>query len=654
MIGDRPNEASPTPARSGLAGPLGFLAVALPFGLAVARAASSAQWRDDLSAVRDLGLVAVGAGGGISTAVAQLFGLLPLGSKAFRAALGSTVALAIGARLLFQLSLRVVEALAGDGPLAKPTAPGALPAPLGAGAPGPHLAALIAAITTLTAALSPTWQREATVGGGAAWSIAAVLATLVVATRVATVRAARHAEPAHASVWLSLGALVGASLAESPPAGVVAALAVVAILAADAVPRPLLLLVRAADTLPRIPLPSPRVLVASVATAIAVAALLLAPAALRPLSPRAWVDLGRMLSASSLSALDVASARTTALAAWIGEVGFVSLAVAALGALAALRSARARPLLAALAILVVADTVMPARVAGVLSADPLTSLRSLAVAALAVASAAGVAAAVGMLVRSRVPLAKSAAVLVVVFHLTLVALASEEAGFVSDRSEQHAAEAWTDDTYLALEPSAAVLVRSPALAWRLWAARVVRGERPDVLVVPVPLLDRGRVALSLYEADRRIEPLLRAYALTAEPTEFAMSKVADVRPLHVELDRSWSRRIALHLAVDGLWLEYAPQPLGPSDRKMSSLQATARVARVLAAANSGSTPDASTTSIVATTLRQQAAALTAAGERDEVLAFQKRIADLSTSDPFRAGDTSRFAFVGVARAFTAK
>ncbi|MEO7328759.1 MAG: hypothetical protein ABI193_09290, partial [Minicystis sp.] len=50
---------------------LRLISTVLPFGLAVLRAAPTSQWRDDLPAVRDLGLVAVGVGGGLSTRVTQ-------------------------------------------------------------------------------------------------------------------------------------------------------------------------------------------------------------------------------------------------------------------------------------------------------------------------------------------------------------------------------------------------------------------------------------------------------------------------------------------------------------------------------------------------------------------------------------------------------
>jgi hypothetical protein len=595
-----------------LARGLGLVATWVPFGVALSRAASAGQWRDDLPAVRDLGLVAVGFGGGVSTLVTQALGLLPLGPRTFRAALGAAIALAISARLLYGLVRRALDRKE----------------------PTPRLGAALAAIATLTAALSPTWQREGTVGGGAMIATALVLGALTIG-----LRAAESPASLAPRTWIGLGALGGAALAESPPA----ALAIAAMTGALVIAR------RFDPASSRVRLPPPRVFATAAAFALVVTALLAAPVALRPLAPRAWIDLGRALSAASVAALDTAGARTTALAAWIREVGAVSLGVAAFGAGAAMIRPRLRPLVAPFLVLVALDTILPARSAGVLSADPLTALRSLAVAALALGSALGVHEVVWRILRARFPMAQAAAVLVVIFHLTLAALTSEEAGFATDRSEQFAAETWADEAFGRLAPQSAVLVRSPAIAWRLWAARLTRGERPDVMVIPIPLLDKGRVAQSLVAADRSVEPLLRDFALSAQPTEFSLSKLADARALVVEFDPAWSKRLVSHLRIDGLWLEYAPQPLGPSDRKQGSAAAAAPMRRLLAAI-SGPVPEAPTAAVAATTLRAHAGVLNALGERDAADLVLARLDDLAARDPSVSEVRLPYALKGMKRA----
>lgn len=578
---------------------LGLVVVLLPFALAVSRAAGTGQWREDIAAVRDVGLVAVGAGGALSTVVTQALGLLPLGPKVFRAALGSALALAFTTHLLFAIGRRLL----------------ALAAPR-ARVLGPALAALAA----LTAGLSPTFQNEATVGGGAMLAVATATAALAIALRGASPLEG-EALPRSARQLAALGALVGATTAESPPLGLGLLAALVA----------LGLLGRGIVGAQTIVVPTRRPLILGAAVAVVVAALFFAPLALRPLAPRAWVDVGRALSMSSLGALDVAAERTTALAAWSREIGLVSLLIAAFGGVVAAVKKRLRPAMAALAVLVVADVLVPASVTGVLAADARAPLRACAVAALALLSALGVARAVDFCLGlvGKVPFARPAAVLLVAFHVTLVALASEEASFAADRSAQTGAEEWADEALGALEPRAAVLVSSPAVAWRLWAARITRGERPDVVVIPAPLLDRGRVAASLLATEPAMELLLRDFALTGAPSELGLSKLADVRPLHVELLGEWPKRLVAHLVVDGMWLEFAPQPLGPSDRKQATAATLAPHRRALLAVRRGEVPDAPTEAVLEATLRSQIAVLTQLGDHDAAKALGEGLAALT-------------------------
>ncbi len=584
---------------------LGVAVVLATFGLAVSRAASSGQWRDDLASVRDLGFVTVGLGGALSTLVAQVLGLLPLGPKVFRAALGSALALAAASWFLYSISRRLLSLMA-------PTAR--------------YLGPALAALSALTAGLSPTFQREATVGGGAMVAVALSLAILALVLRTASPETG-EAELGGARFAGVVGALLGATLAESLPAGltVMASLTVLV-----GVPK---LVVRARTNLRA----THRQIAVGVVSGLLVLAALLLPQVLRPLAPRAWVDVGRALSASSLGAIDVAAERTTALAAWTREIGVVSLAVAVFGGVVAGIRMRLRAVVAALFAIVAADVLVPASVTGLLIADARTPLRALALAALAVTSALGVARAVEACLgfAGRIPMARPAAVLLVLFHVTLVAVASEEADFVADRSEQMGAEEWTDEALATLEPRAAVLVSSPAVAWRLWAARVTRGERPDVVIVPAPLLDRGRVASTLLATEPVLDLLLRDYALSAAPSELALSKLADTRPLHVELEGEWPKALVKHLVVDGMWMELSPQPLGPSDRKLATAATLTPLRRVIMAVRRTQVPDASTAAVLTKTLEAQVRVLEMLGEKDEAEVLEDGIAALTLGDTAR-------------------
>lgn len=580
--------------------PLSFVSAALPFALAVSRAASSGQWRDDLPAVRDLGLVAVGLGGSLSTFCAQALSMLPLGSRTFRAALASAIALSVASLLLNSIARRM---LVRAGTL-------------------PWLSALLAMVVTLTASMSPSFQREATVGGGAMLATAAVLCAIASAMAIAHPEGFEDPFKTRSPIrsWIALGAFLGAAAAENLPSALAGLCASTLLIGARYLPSErarAFLGVEDRAQGNELEAPLGRCISLALLAAFFVLALLAVPFIVRPLVPRPFADIGRELSSARISAFDIAVLQKGALSAWISEVSLLSLAIAAAGALVSLRSARTRVLLLPFAVCIGLDLLLPARAKSALSADPLSALRLLSLAAIALCSALGVGALIRWIVEARVPMAKSAAVLLVVFHMTLIALTTEEAGFVTDRSEQFAAEAWTDAALLRLEPRSAILVSSPALLWRLWAARALRGERPDIVVIPVSLINRGRVAKSLLSQDPVLSPLLRSFALTEAPSEYALSQVADVRPLHVEFDRDWPKRIVSHLMVDGVWLEYAPQPLGPSDRRLSARSGDDSRTRVLTSISSGNAPDISTASVLSAMLLDQSQVLSLLGEHDE-------------------------------------
>ena len=88
---------SPSPAeKPSFAARLGAIAAwVLPVAIALGRTTSAPQWRGDHAAIRDLALGGVGFGGGVSTMLAQLAILVPVGSLTFRTALVSVAALGV-------------------------------------------------------------------------------------------------------------------------------------------------------------------------------------------------------------------------------------------------------------------------------------------------------------------------------------------------------------------------------------------------------------------------------------------------------------------------------------------------------------------------------------------------------------------------------
>lgn len=128
-----------------------------------------------------------------------------------------------------------------------------------------------------------------------------------------------------------------------------------------------------------------------------------------------------------------------------------------------------------------------------------------------------------------------------------------------------------------------MLVSAPHLTWRLLAASLVEGRRPDVLLLTKSILHRGDAASRLMAREPSAEPLVRLFAIEGRTDEFSLNEIADARPLVVEPDLSWSDPEYAHLSIDGAWLRFQPEPLGKSDKRLDLPPTLARLARLFEA-----------------------------------------------------------------------
>jgi hypothetical protein len=568
----------------GIESAVGWAAVALPPLLALGRATVGSAWCDDLPVVRGLGLVSVGASSSLSTAAMLAASQLPAGPLAFRAAVASALGLGLCTALLQRAARDVLERHV----------------------PGSALNAPLAAIAALTAGLGAALQREGTVGGGAVFGLAAGLGAVL----------AWSGGPRTLRAHLLAGAALGALASESP---VAAAAVLVAIGASLPFARARL---------------APRHLLAALGAVLVVGTSLALPALLRPSAPHVFLDAGRSLTGSGLIAVDTAAQRTAAWAAWRDDVGWVSLGLAALGLLVGLVRARTRAALVPLAVLVACDVAFPASTGGVLAPDPLAGLRAMALSAVAIAAALGVQIAARSLLDTGLPMARAGAALLVMFDVTLVAVSAEQAAFALDRSGRRGAQVFADEGLAKLEPNAMVLVRSHAAMWRLLAERVTSGARPDVVVAPLPLVSRGSVATSLLAAEPAMALLLRDVSINGSPGEHAVARLADHRPLYVELDPAWDAKVAAHLVPDGIWLRLTPQPLGLSDRKLGLAASQPVLDRLADAARSGGERDPAAAAMLKARARQHALACAIVGDKRATRAALDWIAGFDPDDLF--------------------
>ncbi len=550
----------------------------------VFRASASPVWRDDLPIVRALGLVPAGTEGRVSTVLIQLASLLPIGGRWLRASWVGAFALALCSYLIYTLARRVLERATST----------------------PRLTPSLALAAALTATLAQSFQLEGTVAGGAPLATALVLSGLWVGFEAVRRKDARLAP--------ALGAITGLTLSEAHAAALVLLFALFVLGAVHWC------------------LPRGRSVVGFLAGFVALEAFALLPILVRPWAANAGLDFGHGLEASSLAGVDASGVRVTALGAWLSDVGVISFGLAVGGLVIGMMRKATRTSVAPLFALVLADLAIPVSRVGVLTPDAFASLRLLAIVALAVCAALAVQTSAVALTRARVPFAEPASVLLVVFDFTLVFVGAEDSAFAADRRGEAAAEVWTDQALASVPPDGLLLLRSEAVAWRLLASRIVRGQRPDIVVVPMPLLERGNVRARLLTTEPALAPLIREVALSGRPSEYALSTLADARPLRVEFDPQFDRAQLQHLVPEPFFMRFAPEPLGRSDRTAATLEGVDELRAVIAATERDGTQDAATRSVLLAEVRGQALVAAALNDKANLDLALRTVHTLDAND----------------------
>ena len=556
----------------------------VPLLVTIFRSSPASVWRDDLPIVRALGLVPAGTEGRVTTVLVKLASLLPLGGRWLRASWVGAFALALCGYLIYVLARRVLERAVDS----------------------PRLTPSLSLAAALTATLAQTFQLEGTVAGGAPLATALVLGGLMLGFETLRGKDAR--------LSLALGVVTGLTLSEAHAAALV------------------LLVALAVQGAAHWSLPRARAVFAFCGGFVGILGFSFVPLLVRPWAAHAGLDFGHGLVASSLALIDASGARTTALSSWLSDVGVISFGFAVGGLTLGLMRKSTRGSVAPLLAFVLGDLAIPVSRVGVLTPDALGALRLLAIAALAVSAALAVQASAVALTRARIPFAETAGVLLVVFDFSLVFVGADDSAFAADRRGEAAAQVWTDEALQTLPPGGLLLLRSEAVAWRLLAARVVRGQRPDIVVVPMPLLERGNVRARLLVAEPALAPLIREVALSGRPSEYALSTLADARPLFVEFDPDFDHALLEHLIPQPFFMRFAPEPLGRSDRVAGLLEGLDRFRNVVAETDHDGARDAATRSVLLAETHGQALVAAALGDRKNADAALSAVRALDPED----------------------
>lgn len=351
------------------------------------------------------------------------------------------------------------------------------------------------------------------------------------------------------------------------------------------------------------------------AVAAATFGALLLPSLLHPRTPGSGIDfsfsLGVPLGTSALSGVLI-----------FAELGIVCVPLAVLGVVWALPRPRFR-LVAFAALALVALALV----------EPVPALRLSALSGLMLLAAFGLRFALSWLARARLPFAPLLGRLVFLLGVGLVVLTGEDGRRALERRSVSAARIWTNEAFGDLPPGAIVISDAPEIAWRLWAARVTEGTRPDVMLVPSSLLGHGNVARELLQAEPRIAGLIRDHATYGTASELSLSQLADARPLKVELDYDWDKRLLAYLTPDGVWSDVAPHALGRSDRKTSYATVQRSFTRILKHADTERGSDDRTLDRITSDLYHHALTSATLGDTDLAKRILRRLRRIRPDEP---------------------
>lgn len=266
---------------------------------------------------------------------------------------------------------------------------------------------------------------------------------------------------------------------------------------------------------------------------------------------------------------------------------------------------------------------------------PATKL--LALASLVILSAVGLHQLVEWFGRQRRSPKALGSTLAVIAQLTACLAHADTTGFLVDRYADYGTEAFTHELLASTKPRAVLLLREPKLVRRVLSAQFTLGLRPDLLVVPVEVATNRAVAAELLRREPAMAATLRELTINGRPSEFSLSSLADERPVYLEFDPDWDRRLREHLLPLPFLHRLHSQTLGRSDRAQVlelSEKPIARIIHAIALSTNGVHPETQqaasrvTLLVLDARLREQLTLLLNLGDRqtfDSLFATYERL-----------------------------
>jgi hypothetical protein len=546
-----------------------------PACLAASHLANVPDAAHDAAVVRVLGLAAQ-PWRALDVGVGNALAMLPLGTRAARAAMGGALVTAAAGVTLYAL----VRALLAECAETR------------------RLGALVAAIASVLPLVGAPWQIEGSAVGGSA--IGALLSLLPLAFAARAASSARR-DALRSAAAFALGLAVG----YEPLVGLCAAAGLGTFALATS----------AQQSAWREALPRASALIPAFALGLAPLAIALGHAR----------GVGEPIAgalAAAWSGERGASRAGSPLPFVRAEIGPVLTLLAITGAALAMFVRRARPAALSLAAMAVAGLgaawlgapVGPTRFGGPVLAG---------LAATAGLAAVAMQAVVRAVAQARVPMARTSASMILVLEVVMPVDRADDALTRAPRRATNAAADWSDAAWGTLPPRSAVLVPDRRLYERSGADDACGEVRPDLAILPTY---PGAAAWMRFADDASLVPLRRDLELTQIPGEESLSTLAVRRPVTVAFDAAWGRAFARHLIPLSLLDRFEPEPRGASDRRRALdalVPARDRLARVVAG-------DPELAAAAGSLLRARESGVALDGDRD---VLGRVVADVDVVDP---------------------
>ena len=97
-------------------------------------------------------------------------------------------------------------------------------------------------------------------------------------------------------------------------------------------------------------------------------------------------------------------------------------------------------------------------------------------------------------------------------------------------------DVFDDGLRRSLPPRSVVLVHNPQTIFRFWGGEAEEQNRPDVTMIPLPLLTYPSLVDRLLKNEPELTPLLRSYVLDGTLSVAELQSLATLRPVYVEMD----------------------------------------------------------------------------------------------------------------------